>query len=784
MDTEVIKVLLIEDNPGDARLIQEMLLEQGSTPFELEWLDSLAEGMQRLADGETGLVLLDLGLPDSQGLETLNEIQTQAPHLPVLVMTGLADEAVGIEAIAGGAQDYLIKGQVDGKLLIRAMRYAVERKRMQEELSRHRDLLEEMVRERTAELEKVNQQLRKEIGEHKTTEERLRISEERYRALLDVAGKAGEAIVFAQDIEGREAAMPFVNEPWLQVVGYTRVELDRMSFFDLVHPDNIQDVRNRYGKRIRGEAVTGTVEFSVLRKDGVIVPLAAKIGTTLYRGRPAVVAYLRDITERRNAEKALRKSETSLAEAQRMSHIGNWELDIVSNTLSWSDEIYRIFGLEPQQFRATYEAFLDNIHPDDREIVDRAYTESVKTKTPYSIVHRLLLKDGSVKYVNERCLTLYDNQGKPIRSLGTVQDITERILAEEQIRKAAEEWLTTFDSITDLVSIHDKDFRFVRVNRAFAEAFKLEPEEFIGKTCYEIVHATDEPLPDCPHRQTLKDGRPHRIESFEPHLGIHLEISTSPIFNEQREVVGTVHITKDVTERKKMEEQLVITDRLASIGELASGIAHELNNPLTGVIGYSDLLLEREFPDDVRDDLKVINEEAKRTSRVVRNLLTFARKHPEEKQSTDINSIIEKVLQLRAYEQRVNNITIVKQMAADLPEVIANSFELQQVFINIIINAEHFMSEAHSRGTLTITTEQAGDFIRASFADDGPGITPENLGHLFDPFFTTKEVGSGTGLGLSISYGIITAHGGRIYAESEMGKGATFIVELPVTDEQ
>jgi len=177
--------------------------------------------------------------------------------------------------------------------------------------------------------------------------------------------------------------------------------------------------------------------------------------------------------------------------------------------------------------------------------------------------------------------------------------------------------------------------------------------------------------------------------------------------------------------------------------------------------------------------VEIISREAKRTAGVVRNLLTFARKHETERKRVNINSIIKKVLELRAYEQKVSNIEVNTRFAFDLPEIMADGFRLQQVFLNIIINAEHFMTEAHGRGTLTITTEQLGDIIRASFADDGSGIAKENLEHLFDPFFTTKEVGKGTGLGLSISYGIITEHGGKIYAESELGKGATFFVELP-----
>ena len=173
--------------------------------------------------------------------------------------------------------------------------------------------------------------------------------------------------------------------------------------------------------------------------------------------------------------------------------------------------------------------------------------------------------------------------------------------------------------------------------------------------------------------------------------------------------------------------------------------------------------------------------EAKRTANVVKGLLTFARKQGTEKALVDINSIIQGVLQLRSYEQRVSNIEVNARFAPDLPQVMGNGAQLQQVFINIIVNAEQAMLEAHGRGKLTITTERVGDIVRASITDDGPGISPENMRKLFTPFFTTKEVGKGTGLGLSICHGIVTEHGGKIYAESELGKGATFIVELPIS---
>jgi len=358
-------------------------------------------------------------------------------------------------------------------------------------------------------------------------------------------------------------------------------------------------------------------------------------------------------------------------------------------------------------------------------------------------------------------------------------EIAGRRCAEERLRQAAEEWRITFDSITDLISIQDRHFKIVRLNKAYADIFKKHPRELVGKTCYELVHGTSEPIPDCPHRRTLETKEPGIAEFFEPHLGVYLEVSTSPIFNEQGDVVASVHIARDITERKHMEEQLLIADRLASVGELSAGIAHEVNNPLTSVIGFAQLLLEEDIPDNLRGNVEIISREAERASGIVKNLLTFSRRHDEVKQMVNINTIIENALEFRAYQQKVNNVKV-NISFADIPEVVADHFQLQQVFLNIIINAEYFMAEAHQGGTLSIATKKAGDIIRVTFTDDGPGIAREDLGHLFDPFFTTKGIGKGTGLGLSICHGIVTGHGGRIYAESTLGQGTTLVVELPL----
>jgi len=344
---------------------------------------------------------------------------------------------------------------------------------------------------------------------------------------------------------------------------------------------------------------------------------------------------------------------------------------------------------------------------------------------------------------------------------------------------AAEEWRETFDSITDAISIHDRDFRIQRANKAFADIFNIKPDQVIGRHCYEL-HSGEKPISGCPHKQTLATGKPAAAEFYESNLGKYLLESTSPIFDEKGEVVGTIHVTRDITEQKQQNERLMMADRLASIGELAAGTAHELNNPLTSVIGFTQLVMERDIPDDIREDLKLIHSEAQRAAGVTKNLLTFARKQAPVKQLNQINNIIEDVLKLRDYEHKVNSIEVQRQLAPDLPEIKVDYFQMQQVLLNIIINAEYFMIEAHSRGTLTITTKKRNGSVRISIADDGPGIPPENLSRIFNPFFTTKAAGKGTGLGLSICHGIVTEHGGQMYAKSQPGKGTTIVIELPV----
>ncbi len=250
-------------------------------------------------------------------------------------------------------------------------------------------------------------------------------------------------------------------------------------------------------------------------------------------------------------------------------------------------------------------------------------------------------------------------------------------------------------------------------------------------------------------------------------------------------------LVRDVSERKKLDDetrdiyhQLLQAEKMAALGQTISGVAHELNNPLATIISWSERLSQRsELDEAVRRGLETILSESERAARIVRNLLTFARKRQTTRAMVDVNQVVRETLALRAYEQRITNIDIIDALAAGLPQVFADGHQVQQVLLNLVINAEQAMLAAKGRGTIVVRTWHDADqeSVILEINDDGPGIPDELQPKIFDPFFTTKEVGKGTGLGLTVAYAIVQEHGGRIRLESYPGVGASFYVELPVT---
>lgn len=373
-------------------------------------------------------------------------------------------------------------------------------------------------------------------------------------------------------------------------------------------------------------------------------------------------------------------------------------------------------------------------------------------------------------------------KGDLIGTVATLRDITEPKRAADTLARSEARYRHLVESASDAIVTLDANGRFTTVNHAAENISGYKRDELVGQWFAPM-------LPD--------DDLPKALGHFQQALAGETGLFESQFYRKDGEV-RTISITystpqkdeevlcliRDVTDQKMLQEQLIQSEKMSAIGQLVSGVAHELNNPLAGISAFAQLLLaEKRFPPDQRTAAETIYSEARRASRIVQNLLTFARQHKAEKVPTTINQVLDDTLELRGYELRVRGIDVRREYDESLPDTMADAHQLQQVFLNLITNAEQAMEQRdghHHR--LSVRTRRAGEAIRIEVEDTGAGIPPNLIERIFNPFFTTKPTGSGTGLGLSISLGIVREHEGRIWAETPPQGGARFVVEVPITE--
>ncbi len=652
------EILVIDDSEHVSRMLAQTVLP------ELGYRAAIAltgkSGLERLRARLPDLILLDLQLPDMNGLDFLRILTQEGIDVPVILMTAHGSEMIAVEAFRLGARNYLIKPFSDSEA-----REVIDQALRERRLQRERDRLFQLLQQRVQELTVLTR-----VGKSVTA---LMDQRQLFDRIVEAAvyiTQADEGILF-QYVEQKHELIP------LALRNVTVESPDRLR---LPLADSLVGQVVRSGKLLR------------LHRGMTDEPIA--ITTTM----------------------------------------------VVQATLQVPLQVGdRIIGVLVVNNRRSSRAFSDS----DQYLL------------------AALADYAAIALENSR---LY-----------------------QAVQSSEARYRTIFANASDMVLILDTDWRIVSGNQRSVQILNVTPDDLVGQPLQRWCLPQEWPTV-AQALQRVAQGLP------QPPFTISLQHSAYESatieLNAQRldadDQTRIVCIGRDLTERRRLEQQLIQSDKLSALGQLVAGVAHELNNPLTSISGYAQLLLRnRTLNDEIRADLEQIRQQAERAGRIVRNLLMFAREHKPERLATQINEVIQSTLALQVYQLRVDNITVQLDLDPELPSTVADPHQLQQVLLNLITNARQAMNERGS-GILTIRTRchEAADgrYIEISISDNGVGIPAQYLDKVFNPFFTTKPVGQGTGLGLSICYGIIQEHQGQIWIESREGVGTTVFIRLPIIE--
>ncbi|MBU4153583.1 MAG: PAS domain-containing protein [Proteobacteria bacterium] len=413
---------------------------------------------------------------------------------------------------------------------------------------------------------------------------------------------------------------------------------------------------------------------------------------------------------------------------------------------------------------------------------------------PITIRHLHTMTDESTKEFEITTTPLFDENGKVDRILQVMKEITEQQLLKHQLQTAKDEWEKTFDAMSDIITLMDKEFRIIRANKATYNFFKVKPGEINGKYCYELFRGADEPCPDCPVFDTIQDaGCHHREKIAHAKLEKIFHVSSAPIFNSEGEVQYLVHIAKDITDLTKLQEDLFQAHKMEAIGALAGGIAHDFNNILTAILGYTELArADTPHSSHCTQYLDQVLKAGDRARGLISQILTFSRKHPQQIIPMCPVIIVKEVIKLlRA--SLPSTVEIRDTIDPQCGSIMADPIQVHQILVNLCTNA--FQAMPDQKGIIIISLSQTtgskealvaresplplGSLIKLEVTDTGSGMNQATKERIFDPYFTTKEIGKGTGMGLAVVHGIVNSHGGSMRVTSELGKGTTFSVFFP-----
>ena len=479
----------------------------------------------------------------------------------------------------------------------------------------------------------------------------------------------------------------------------------------------------------------------------------------------------RNITEQRDKEQRFTQLFESLRE-------GVYICSPVGKLLEVNPALVAILGYESKEelLNVSPEALKVDAGPEP--VLGRTGSQSGRTRTREVKLKR---KDGGIAVCQDISSGVVED-GKLVRYQGTLVDITEKRAMERQLRGQEEFRRHLLESFPDLILVLDLKGRYTFVSPRIRELLGYGPEQLLGKSVEDADHswpelaklyqtvATGENL-----RASCEYAAQHQSGDARTMLGM-----ASPLLDADGKPAGVIISVRDVTTEKKLERQIIQSERLAAMGQMIGGFAHELNNPLTSILGMAELLQDGGISEGARKQITILHQQARRAAEIVQNLQYFARPPAPGRSQVDLNELVQRILQMQAYPLRKSNITVDFLAEPALPAVEGDPNQLMQVFLNLLLNAEQAIRETRDKGTVRVRLGRDADSVWVVFQDDGPGIPPENLAHIFDPFFTTKRPGRGTGLGLSICKTVLREHGGNIEATSAPGGGAAFTITLPV----
>ena len=485
------------------------------------------------------------------------------------------------------------------------------------------------------------------------------------------------------------------------------------------------------------------------------------------------VHVLKDITDRREAERRYREVFDNIQEGIFFSTPQGRFVEV-------NDAMVRILGYDSReevlQLDIPSQVYFS---PQRREELAGLLGRQGGLRNQEEVLRR---KDGSPIHVLINCFAMHDSKGQVLQYRGMMLDVSGLRQSQTELQRERDFSNQVLNHTQSLILVTDIAGSITYANRRWS-GLGFQHHQLLGRPLTELIApsrraALTEALNSLASGQQVDnlDLRLIRADGVSGQFSLNL----SPICGEDGSVSSIVVVMTDVTDSATLQSKLVHAEKMAAVGQLVSGVAHEVNNPLTAILGFADLLMENsELSETVRRDLRVILQEAQRTKQIVQNLLSFARQMPPQRHAVQLNAILRRTLQLRAYDFNSHGVQVIQRLDESLPEVIGDSHQLQQVFLNILNNAYDAVRDVGRPPRIEVATSCTESAIEVSFCDNGAGIA--NPDRIFDPFFTTKEVGKGTGLGLSICYGIVREHGGEIVCCNNPGsEGATFTVRLPL----